>query len=133
MREIFRVLNPPLRKHSALAKDSMTHPLKLIFDDDDLARHGFTEEDKQTGFLSGSKKSDPDDRHIYRCTWSFTHLTLQEFFGAYGLLRGQHTNILKHLDSEASIKQNEMVITFLLVLGDNRNAHCLKYLDSSFS
>ena len=58
MREIFRVLNPPLRKHSALAKDSMTHPLKLIFDDDDLARHGFTEEDKQTGFLSGSNKID---------------------------------------------------------------------------
>jgi len=130
-REIVRVLKPSLLKHSALAKDGMTQPLKLIFDDDELKTHGFSEEDKQTGFLSGSKKTDPDDRHKYRNTWSFTHLTLQEFFGSYGLLQGQRTDILKRLDSEESIKQNEMVITFLLgLLGDARNAYFLKYTDS---
>ena len=131
MKEIFSVLKPSFLKHSALAKDGMTHPLRLIFDDDDLERHKFTEEDKQTGFLSGSKKTDPDDRDTYKSTWSFTHLTLQEFFGALGLLQGQHTDILERLDSEASINQNEMVITFLLgLLGDPRNAYFLGYLGS---
>ena len=120
-------LQEPFRKHGALAKDGMTMPLKLIFDDADLTKHGFTDEDKQTGFLSGSEKTDPHDREATTNTWSFTHLTLQEFFGAYGLL--QDSYILNLLINKASVKQNEMVITFLLgLLGDTRNAYFLKYL-----
>ena len=121
-------LQEPFRKHGALAKDGMTMPLKLIFDDADLTKHGFTDEDKQTGFLSGSEKTDPHDREATTNTWSFTHLTLQEFFGAYGLLQPD-SDILNLLSNKASVKQNEMVITFLLgLLGDKRNAHFLEYL-----
>ena len=129
--EIFHVLKKPLQKHVALAKDGMTMPLKLTFDDDDLAKYEFTEEDKQTGFLSGSEKIDPDDDHTTTNTWSFSHLTLQEFFGAYGLLQEPHTDILALLNNEVYRKQNEMVITFLLgLLGDIQNEYFLKYLGS---
>ena len=128
---IFSILKGSFLKHAALAKSGMTNPLKLIFDDADLEDNQFSTDDTQTGFLSGSKKTDPNDTHTYKDTWSFSHLTLQEFFGAFGLLQGSDEAILELLRKKESRKQNEMVITFLLgLLGDPHNAYFLRYLGS---
>ena len=130
LEQIFRILKEPFLKHATLAKDNMTHPLKIIFYDNDLRQHLFKDEDKQTGFLSGSKKMDPDDREIRRNTWSFSHLSLQEFFAAVGLIQGPRTDVWELL--EGSVKQNEIVITFLCgLLGDPRNVYYLKHLGST--
>ena len=130
LEQIFSILEEPFLKHAALAKDNMTRPLKIIFYDNDLRQYGFEDEDKQTGFLSGSKKMDPDDREIRRNTWSFSHLSLQEFFAVVGLIQGPHTDVWELL--EGSVKENEIVITFLCgLLGDPRNAYFLKHLGST--
>ena len=130
LEQIFSILKEPFLKHAALAKDNMTRPLKIIFYDNDLRQYGFEDEDKQTGFLSGSKKADQDDREIRRNTWSFSHLSLQEFFAVVGLIQGPRTDVWKLL--EGSVKQNEIVITFLCgLLGDPRNVYFLKHLGST--
>ena len=97
LEQIFSILKEPFLKHVALAKDNVTRPMKLVFCDDDLRKYGFEDEDKQTGFLSGSKKMDQDDREIRRNTWSFSHLLLQEFFAAVGLIQGPRTDVWKLL------------------------------------
>ena len=127
--EILSVLKESFRKHAALAKSGMTNPLKLIFSEYDLTRKEFTDVDKQTGFLSGSNKTSPYDTQTHTRTWSYSHLTLQEFFGAFGLLQGPEKDVLKLLRNKESRKQKEMVITFLLgLLGDARNGYFLKCL-----
>ena len=132
LERIFSVLKEPFLKHAALAKDCMTTPLKLIFYDVDLKQHGFEDVDKQTGFLSGSKKTDPDDSQTKRNSWSFSHLTLQEFFAAFGLLQGSRSGVWMLLQNENFVKQYEIVITFLCgLLGDPRNVYYLKYLGST--
>ena len=117
-------------RHAALAKDCTANPLKLIFSDEDLKQHSFEEVDKQAGFLSQSKKVDPRDRDKKLNTWSFCHLSLQEFFAALGLLQGSLDDAIRMLlDNEASVKWYEIVITFLAgLLGDPRNEYYLKYL-----
>ena len=129
LEEIFSILKEPFLKHATLAKENMTRPLKIIFYDCDLRKCGFEDEDKQTGFLSGSKKTDQDDREIKRNTWSFSHLSLQEFFAVVGLIQGPRTDVWKLLADDNSVVQNEIVITFLCgLLGDPRNVYYLKHL-----
>ena len=131
LERIFNVLKKPLLKHAALAKDCMTNPLKLIFYDDDLNHHGFDDEDKRTGFLSGSKKTNPHDNATKINTWSFSHLSLQEFFASLGLLQGPCADVWLLLENTL-VKQNEIVLTFLTgLLGDPSNAYYLKYLGST--
>ena len=133
LRAIFGILKQPFLKHAGLAKESMTDQLKLLFYDEDLEKYGFDEEDRQTGFLSASRKADPDDRATTLRSWSFSHLSLQEFFAATGLVvLGPRDDVWKLLENpENSIKQYEIVITFLLgLLGDSSNAYYLKYLGS---
>ena len=86
LEHMFSILKAPLRKHAELAKEAMTHELKLLFSDQDLEHHGFADKDKQTGFLSGSRKANPNDRTTTTSSWSFSHLSLQEFFAATGLV-----------------------------------------------
>ena len=133
LKAIFGILKAPFLKHAGLAKESMMHQLKLLFYDEDLERHGFDEVDKQTGFLSGAMKTDPDDRDTTIRSWSFSHLSLQEFFAAIGLvLLGSTDDVRKLLENTNSTKQYEVVITFVLgLLGDPSNAYYLKYLGST--
>ncbi|KAK2160549.1 hypothetical protein NP493_1639g00014 [Ridgeia piscesae] len=133
LKAIFGILKEPFLKHAALAKESMMRQLKILFSDEDLERHGFDEVDKQTGFLSGARKANPDDRDATIRSWSFSHLSLQEFFAAIGLvLLGSTDDVRKLLENTNSTKQYEIVITFLLgLLGDSSNAYYLKYLGST--
>ena len=132
LEQIFSILKEPFLKHATLANDNMTRPMKIIFYDNDLRKYGFKDEDKQTGFLSGSKKTDPDNSDSRRSTWSFSHLSLQEFFAAVGLIQGPRTGVLRFLVDDNSVKQNEIVITFLCgLLGDPSNAYYLKHLGST--
>ena len=129
LKTVFRILKEPFLKHAALAKDCMTNPLKIIFYDDDLDQHEFNDEDKQSGFLTGSKKTDPDDRESKVNSWSFSHLSLQDFFAAIGLLQCPCTDVWMLLENDNFIKQYEIVITFMSdLLGDPGNAYYLEYL-----
>ena len=125
----FNVLKDPFVKHAALAKECMTDPLRIIFYDDDLKKHGFDDLDKQTGFLSRSKTTDPRDKDSPRNSWSFSHLSLQEYFAAVGLLLRPRTDVWRELENDSFVKRNEIVITFMAgLLGDPMNAYYLKYL-----
>ena len=133
--ELFRVLREPFIKHAELAKRVVTtSPLQLIFYKDDLKSAGMAEDsdDLQCGFLAGSQKADPRiQRHKRRC-WSFAHLTLQEFFGSVGLVKGSLEDIESLMCNEASIRQYEVVLTFLAGLaGDPTNGYYVGPLMSS--
>ena len=130
---IFGILKQPFLKHAGLAKESMTDQLKLLFYNEDLEKYGFVEEDRETGFLSASRKANPDDSATTLKSWSFSQFSLQEFFAATGLVvLGPRDDVWKLLENtENSIKQYEIVITFLLgLLGDSSNEYYLKYLGS---
>ena len=131
LKYVFDILMEPFRKHACLAKDCMTDPIRILFYDDDLERHGFSNQDKLTGFLSGSKKTDPDDREEKLNTWSFSHLSLQEFFSSLGLLlQYPYTDLSMLLEKENMVKRYEIVITFLAgLLGDRSNSYYLKYMN----
>ena len=114
LKHVFSILKAPFTKHALLAKSSMVDPLKIIFSDDDLNQHSFSDEDKQTGFLSGSTKTDPDDKQEQVNTWSFSHLSLQELFMSLGLLlQDSCTDLSKLLreENENMVKRYEIVIT----------------------
>ncbi|KAK2176435.1 hypothetical protein NP493_661g01033 [Ridgeia piscesae] len=130
---LFSILKAPFRKHAGLAKEAMTHELKMLFSDKDLERHGFDDKDKQTGILARTRKASPNDRTTTTRSWSFSHLSLQEFFAATGLVvLGSTDDVWKLLKNINSTKQYEIVITFLLgLLGDPTNAHYLDYLGST--
>ena len=118
----FTVLKDPFLKHAELAKTNcMANPLKLICYDDDLRHHGFRGVDNKTGFLARAKKMVPDSFENDRNSWSFSHLTLQQFFAALALLKdtGSSSDMAKICESRASVNKYDMVITFLAgLLGD---------------
>ena len=133
LKHVFRILKAPFTKHAQLAKYGMENQLRVIFSDDDLEQHRFSNDDKLTGFLSGTTKTDPDDIQEKVNTWSFSHLSLQEFFMSLGLLlQSPRTNLPMLLQKGNMVKQYEIVITFLAgLLGDQKNAYYLNYMGLS--
>ena len=132
-KKIFTVLKDPFLKLADLATTNcMANPSKLIFYDKDLRDHDISDVDIKTKFLHCSKEMVPDSFENDRNSWSFSHLTLQQFFAALALLRdtGSSSDVAKICESRASVTKYDMVITFLAGLLGDPNRKNREYLTS---
>ena len=85
---LFDIIKEPLMKHANLARRGMfSSPPKFVFDQADLDTCGFTDTDKNCGFLEESLTQDQRWEGATQPCWSFSHTTFQEFFTALGLLK----------------------------------------------
>ena len=124
---IFSEVGPSLTSHAKVAKRcTMRSPLQLILYNEDVEE--ISTDDRQSGFLDQSLTLDEVTRERSQQCWSFTHLTIQEFFTAVGLLMGPVDDISQLTESEESIRKQELVLTFVVgLLCDQRNAKFMEY------
>ena len=130
---IFNIVGLSLKNHAKVAKcGTMTSPIQLIFNKGDIK--DITPEDRQSGFLEELLTMDPLTRERSRTCWSFTHLTIQEFFTAVGLLMEPVDDISQLTESEESIHKQEVVLTFVVgLLCDKENATFMEYFQTGES
>ena len=128
---IFNKVGDSLKKHAKVAKCcTLSSPLRLILCDTDIEE--ISVEDRQSGLLDESQTTDAVLRGLRRRCWSFTHLTLQVFLAAVGLLIGHPRDISHLTDSETSVHQHEVLLTFVVgLLCDPSNANFLRYFGSA--
>ena len=134
--DVLEVITEPFRKYAELAKQwFMSTPLRIIFFQDDLETVGLrvdNHEDMECGVMTRASKRDERMPTMIHPCWSFNHLTLQEYFSAIGLLQGSAEDRDKLLKNESSVRQQEIVIKFMLgLVGDSHNAWFMKQLLSS--
>ena len=124
---IFNVVGLSLKNHAKVAKcGTMTYPLKLGFNKEDIK--DITDEDRQSRFLEELMTMDPLTRDRSQQCRSFTHLMIQQFFTAVGLLMGPVDEIPQLTESRESIRKQEVVLTFVVgLLCDQRNANLMEY------
>ena len=115
-----------LKNHAELAKYcTLSTPLRIIVYEQELRQFHIGDKDKHTGFLAQSMMG-----HLKKKCWFFHHLTIQEMFGAVGLLRGPCKALLKLIGNETSVCQHELLIKFVVgLLCDQRIAHFMEYLE----
>ena len=128
---IFNKVGDSLKKHVKVAKHcTLSSPLRLILYEKDIEE--FSVEDRQSGFLEESQTTDAVTRGLRRQCWSFTHLTLQEFLTAVSLLIGHPHDISRLYDSETSVHQHEVLLTFVVgLLCDPSSANFMRYFGSA--
>ena len=126
---VFSKVGASLRSHAKVAKRcTMRSPLQLILYDEDVEE--ISTDDRQSGFLDQSLTTDKITREQSRRCWSFTHLTIQEFFTAVALLM-TIDDISQLTQSRQSIRKQEVVLTFVVgLLCDRRNAEFMEYFPS---
>ena len=124
---ILSKVGPSLKSHAKVAKRcTMRSPLQLILYDEDVEE--ISTVDRQSGFLDQSLTLDEVTRERSQQCWSFTHLTIQEFFTAIELLMGPVDDISQLTESRESIRKQEVVLTFVVgLLCDQRNAKFMEY------
>jgi len=122
-------MDKSLKSHAALAKHcTMSSPLQIIFYEEDLEKFDIEDEDRRTGFLAETKTTGRTVCFTQPC-WSFNHLTIQEMFAAVGLLLGPEEELMKLVEDETSIRQREVLLTFVLGLWcDPQNAEFMEHL-----
>ena len=129
-KRIFDEVGSSLKNHADLAKYcTMSTPQRIIIYEDDLDQFDISDKDKHTGFLAESVTKDHFPSPSRPC-WLFSHLTIQEMFAAVGLLRGPREALLELIMDKTSVRQHEMLITFISGLRcDPRNADFMKHLE----
>ena len=129
-KRIFDEVGSSLKNHADLAKYcTMSTPQRIIIYEDDLDQFDISDKDKHTGFLAESVTKDHFPSPSRPC-WLFSHLTIQEMFAAVGILRGPREALLKLIMDETSVRQHEMLITFISgLLCDPRNADFMRHLE----
>ncbi|KAK2166009.1 hypothetical protein NP493_1340g01060 [Ridgeia piscesae] len=127
----FDTVGNSLKCHSELAKhNTMLTPVRILSYEDDLEQFGIHEEDRGTGFLAECQMKGKMACFPRSC-WTFNHLTLQEMFAAIGLLRGPQQALLQLVEDDASIRQREVLIKFVIGLWcDSQNACFMEHLGS---
>ena len=105
---------------------TITPPIQVIFYNEDINETSAV--DRQSGFLDESLTMDEVTRERSQQCWSFTHLTIQEFFAAFGFLVGSFDDISQLTESKESICKQELLLTFVVgLLCDQRNAKFMEY------
>ena len=124
--QILHESNDLLTKYIELAKRcTITPRLRIVFFEDDLS--DFSDKERNCGFLTESLATDQITRYGRRRCWSFTHLTIQEFMAAIGMLRGPREDIQKLIDDKRYVWQHEVLLTFMAgLLGDPMNAEFMR-------
>ena len=125
-KEVFSKVGPSLTSHAKVAKRcTMRSSLQLTLYDEDVKE--ISTEHRQSGFLDQSLTKDEVTPEKSRKCWSFTHLTIQEFFTAVALLM-TGDDISQLTASRQSIRKQEVVLTFVVgLLCDRKNAKFMEY------
>ena len=118
---LFNKVGDSIKKHATVAtRCTLSSPLRLILYKEDLKE--ISAVDRQSGFLDESLTTDAVALGLRRQCWSFTHLTVQEFLAAVGLLMGRRKYVSQLIKSETSVRQHEVLISFVVgLLCDPRN------------
>ena len=129
-KQIFDEVGSSLKNHADLAKYcTMSTPRRIIIYEEDFEKFPISDKDKHTGFLTESVTKDHFPSPSRPC-WLFSHLTIQEMFAAVGLLRGPREALLELIMDKTSVRQHEMLITFISgLLCDPRNEDFMKRLE----
>ena len=122
----FDMVGNSLKCHSELTKhNTMSTPVRILCYEGDLDKFGVREEDRGTGFLAECQMEGE------MACWTFNHLTLQEMFAAIRLLQGPQQALLELVEDEASIRQRDVLIKFVIGLWcDSQNAWFMEHLGS---
>ena len=130
-KQIFDKVGSSLKNHADLAKYCTMSERRIIIYEEDFEKFPISDKDKHTGFLAEDVMKDRIPG-LNRPYWSFRHLTIQEMFAAVGLLRGPREALLKLITDKTSVRQHEMLITFISgLLCDPRNAYFMRHLESA--
>ena len=123
---IFNKVGDSIKKHAIVAtRCTLSSPLRLILYKEDLKE--ISAVDRQSGFLDESLTTDAVSLGLRRQCWSYTHLTVQEFLAAVGLLMGHYITVSQLIKSRTSVRQHEVLITFVVgLLSDPTNADFMK-------
>ena len=120
--QVLHESNDLITKYVELAKRcTITARLRIVLFEEDL--RDFSDKERNCGFLTESLATDQITPYGRRRCWSFTHLTIQEFMAAIGMLRGLSEDIQKLIDNKRYFWQHEVLLTFMAgLLGDPMNA-----------
>ena len=125
--EVIRQLKEPLLMHAELARCGMGKPsVQVTFRQKEIEDLNLKEAATECGLLTVTKEKSTGVLRTHCCTYSFNHLTIQEFFAAVTLVSSPQ-------EAEAMIKnaaggQLDLVCMFLCGLVDNPRSK--RFLDS---
>ena len=126
---LFDKIAPPLKKHADLAIHGiMSSPPQFIFEKRDLDRFGFSETDRNCGFLVESQTEDRRMKGARRPCWTFSHATMHELFAALGMLRSDDTVRVRFMESTLVEQLNTMVVFLAGLLGDSSHQYYVERL-----
>ena len=124
---VVRMLREPLLKHAKLARDGMGQsPIKVTFSKTDIDSLHLEKAATECGLLTFSREKGHVLR-TYSSTYSFNHLTIQEFLGAVALVSSPQ-EVASLVMTSANDGQLDLLLMFLCGLaGDCMNQ---EFLDS---
>ena len=120
-------LREPLLKHAKLARDGMGQsPIKVTFSKTDIDALDLEKAATECGLLTFSREKGPVLR-TYSSTYSFNHLTIQEFLGAVALVSSPQ-EVASLVMTSANDGQLDLLLMFLCGLAGD----CMskEFLDS---
>ena len=124
--EVIRRLKEPLLRHAELARCGMGEPsVQVTFPQKDIDELKLKEDATKCGLLSVTKEKSTV-RRTHCCTYSFNHLTIQEFFAAVALVSNPQE--AKRMINNAAGGQLDLVCMFLCGLLDDPRSK--EFLDS---
>ena len=125
-KEVFPRLQEPLLSHAKLAKDGMGNsPIHVTFSQEEIDRFQLKDETTRCGLLTVLEET-CTVAGTYSCTYSFNHLTMQEFFAALALVSSPQE--AESMIEKAAGGQLDLVCMFLCGLVDDPRSK--EFLDS---
>ena len=123
-------LREPLLSHAKLARDGMGEsPVKVTFSKTDIEALHLEKSAIECGLLTSTKEKRESVVRKYSCVYSFTHLTIQEWFSAVALVSSRE-NAESMIKKSANDGQLDLVLMFLCgLVGDQMNKEFLDSLD----
>ena len=126
---VFGKLKKPLLNHAKLARVGMGEsPVKVTFSTKEIKELQLEEAATKCGMLTLSKEKNKL-QGTYRCTYSFIHLTVQEFLSALALVNNRN-DVESLMTKSRNDGQLDLMWMFLCgLIGDHNNKTFLDSLD----
>ena len=126
---VFGKLNEPLLNHAKLARRGMGEsPVKVTFSKQEIDALHLKEAATECGLLTLSKEKNKV-QGTHRCTYAFTHLTVQEFLSALALVNNRN-DVESLMKKSRNDGQLDLMWMFLCgLIGDHKNKTFLDSLD----
>ena len=127
--DVFGKLNEHLLNHAKLARRGMGEsPVKVTFSKHEIDALHLKEAATECGLLTLSKEKNKA-QGTHRCTYAFTHLTVQEFLSALALVTSSE-DARSLMEKSSDDGQLDLMWMFLCgLVGDHKNETFLNSLD----